>query len=292
MGLINTNGKYNNSKINESQNESIYDESEYSIQFNKLKSQETNEQTETTESTIKFDTNEKKYPFKFEWTEGGYEVKIAGSFLNNWKKLINMKKNLTTGFHEIILDIPKGIHQFKFIVDSKWVCSSKYKTINENNNLNNIIDFTNFNLYENINEDKNIIEDKILKNKKIKANKKKIMNNSINYSCNNEKYNDLDNVPPEIPFLYSNIFNLINQSKPNYLKNNSQEYSNNDISKSQIQNNAYKTIKNIPHDKLSHICYNIATFNNDCKNKFIVTSITKRNKHKLLTIIYYRPKEY
>ena len=44
--------------------------------------------------------------------------------------------------------------------------------------------------------------------------------------------------------------------------------------------------------ELSHICYNIATFNNDCKNKFIVTSITKRNKHKLLTILYYRPKEY
>ena len=102
----------------------------------------------------------------------------------------------------------------------------------------------------------------------------------------------MDNVPPEIPFLYSNIFNLINQSKQNYLINNSQEYSNNDISKSQIQNNTYKTIKNIDHDRLSHICYNIETFNNDCKNKFIVTSITKRNKHKLLTIIYYRPKEY
>ena len=55
-----------------------------------------------------------------------------------------MKRNISTGIYEIILNIPKGIHQFKFIVDNQWVCSKYYKIINDShNNINNIIDTSN-----------------------------------------------------------------------------------------------------------------------------------------------------
>ena len=46
-----------------------------------------------------------------------------------------MNKNPNTRFYEITLNITKDIHQFKFIVDKKWVCSPKYETFNEKNNI-------------------------------------------------------------------------------------------------------------------------------------------------------------
>ena len=64
--------------------------------------------------------------------EMGNEVKITGSFLNNWKEQMYMKKILSTGYFEIILNISKSVHQFKFIVDKKWACSpimEQYKKI-------------------------------------------------------------------------------------------------------------------------------------------------------------------
>ena len=280
MGEINSNSKCNHSKINESKEENSYN---YQLK-SKSKNQSTYGHSETTESTKKVDLNEKKNPYKFEWKEGGNEVKISGSFLNNWKDIINMHKNINTGFFEIILDIPKGIHQFKFIVDSKWVCSSNYQTVNENNNINNIIDLTYYIPNKNI-EDENALKDKnkiIIINKRIKNNK--------DYSCNIPQYKDVITEPSEIPFQYLNTFNINVQSKQKYLKNY-QEYVKYNLSKNKIENNIFKTIMTLPHDKLSHLMYNVEKINNDPNNKFISTSITQRNKHKFLTIIYYTPKK-
>ena len=101
-------------------------------------------QSETRENTKETNLNEQKISYKFEWKDGGNDVKISGAFLDNWKKQLEMKKNLSTGIYEIVLNIPKGIHQFKFIVDNQWVCSKYYKIINDsNNNYNNIIDTNN-----------------------------------------------------------------------------------------------------------------------------------------------------
>ena len=285
MGEINSNSKCNHSKINETKEESSYNSqlnSENSIQFKKSKKQSTYGHSETTESTKKVDLNEKKIPFKFEWKEGGHEVKIAGCFLNNWKEIINMEKNINTGCFEIILDIPKGIHQFKFIVDSKWVCSSNYKTINEKNNINNIIDLTYYNPNKNTQNENASLKDKIIINKKIK--------NSKDYSCNIPQYNEVNTEPSETPLQYLNTFNINIQSKQKYLKKY-QDYINYDRSKNIIENNIFKSIMTLPHDKVSHLLYNVDKINNDCNNKFISTSITQRNKHKFLTIIYYTPKK-
>ena len=47
----------------------------------------------------------------------------------------------------------------------------------------------------------------------------------------------------------------------------------------------------ICHDKLSHIRYAAEKNLNDLNNLYIRTAITQRNKHKLLTIIYYNRKK-
>jgi 5'-AMP-activated protein kinase regulatory beta subunit len=137
----------NNSKLYSSQNESYYEyelKAKHLIQNTSNKNQSTNVQSETTENIKIQEPNDNTIKFKFEWKEGGSNVEMYGSFLDNWKKKEKMEKNPNTGFFEAILDIPKGIHQFKFIVDQKWMCSSTYSTINDKNNTNNIIDTTNF----------------------------------------------------------------------------------------------------------------------------------------------------
>ena len=60
------------------------------------------------------------------------------------EKASGNKKNKSAGFFKVNLNVPKGIHQFKIIVDKKWVCSSQYSIIINKNNANNIIDLTNF----------------------------------------------------------------------------------------------------------------------------------------------------
>ncbi|EFA86476.1 putative glycoside hydrolase [Heterostelium album PN500] len=60
-------------------------------------------------------------PTVFTWAGGGREVFIAGSF-NNWKEKIPLshsEKDFT-----LIYNLPPGVHQYKFIVDGKWVHSS------------------------------------------------------------------------------------------------------------------------------------------------------------------------
>ncbi|GAM25701.1 hypothetical protein SAMD00019534_088760 [Acytostelium subglobosum LB1] len=61
-------------------------------------------------------------PTVFTWSGGGKEVYIAGSF-NNWKEKIPLshsEKDFT-----LIYNLPPGVHQYKFIVDGKWVHSSE-----------------------------------------------------------------------------------------------------------------------------------------------------------------------
>ena len=286
--LNNSNSNDNNSKKKESQ-EISYDfelKSEKSLQINFDKSLSINCQSETTENTIILDTDEETFPYKFEWKEGGNEVKIAGTFLNNWKDQILMKKNPNTGFYEITLNIQRGIHQFKFIVDNKWVCSPKYETCNEKNNINNIMDFTNYNPNNNNNSNINS-NDKIKKKKK----KKLIKDRSVEYNSIFPKQNDINKDPPSVPLHYLNSFDLNNQSKQELLKDYFQKYYKYNISKNQIENNTFKTIMTICHDKLSHICYGEENNNTNLNNLYIRTSITQRNKHKLLTVIYYNRKK-
>lgn len=286
MGSHSSNSKTNKSKINESQDESSYNyelKSENTVNIRNSKNLSTNGQSETAENTKILDLNEKKFPYKFEWKEGGTEVQISGSFLNNWNEKKIMKKNINTGFFEIILNISKSVHQFKFIVDNQWVCSPNYTTINEKNNTNNIIDLTNYNP-----SDKYSDNDESDNSQKNKKKKKKLVKDKTEYNCNYPKLTDID-VVPDIPNNYFNSFDLNNQSQQDNLKKYFQKIIKNNISKNIIENNTFKTIMAFPHDKLLHLCY--GGENTDINETFIRTGITQRNKHKFLTIIYYSPKK-
>ena len=279
MGSISSSSKNNKTKACESQDENSYD---FELKSeNSKKNQSTNIQSEISEKSIISDTNENKIPYKFEWKEGGRNIKITGSFLNDWKDQLEMKKNLNTGFYEIILNIPKGIHQFKFIVDKKWECSSNYLTIKEKNNINNIIDLTNYE--PNQKSDYN----KWLNSKENKKKKKRGIKDSTEYNCNWPNINDINDEAPTIPFHYINFFDLNNTSNQDYIKNNSNInfYFNN--SRNKLENTTFKTIMTISHDKISHLCN---SFKNDNNDNYTHISITQRNKHKFLTFIYYSPK--
>jgi hypothetical protein len=88
---------------------------------------------------------ERKYPYKFEYKGDGKSVLLAGDFLDNWKSIKVMVKNNDTGIFERMVNLTRKKHQFKFIVDNKWVCSSQYPTIMDNShNQNNYIDLTEY----------------------------------------------------------------------------------------------------------------------------------------------------
>ena len=263
----------NTSKLSNSQNLSCY-EYEYELKSQSLlggflnKNQSTNIQTETSEDSKIIMSSENNIPFKFGWREGGTNVKIIGSFLDNWKKQVEMTKNLNTGFFEVNLDVPSGIHQFKFIVDKRWLCSPKYSIINDKNNVNNIIDFTNFS--QNIN---NIINDK---NKShIKRKKKKPLKETIKYNC---FFQDLEvnSEPPGLPQNYLPCFNLNNQSKQEYLENIFKDSLILNKRKNIIENNTFKDILTFPNYQLSHVCYNVGNENKLDKDNYIRSAITQR----------------
>ena len=281
MGTVSSISKDINNKKNDSQDES----SEYEYKgLNSIKNINNKNlsqgQSETAENT-KIDLSDQKISYKFEWKEGGNDVKIAGSFLDDWNRQEEMKKNLNTGIYEIIIQIPRGIHQFKFIVDKKWTCSQYYKIIYDKmNNANNIIDLTNY-IPSNINENNN--------NTHIKKKKKKSGKNTIEYNCNFPDSNEVNLEAPILPMHFRPSFDLNLQTYQESLQNYFKIPVSLDKNKIFLENNTFKTIITISHEKILHLCYNNEKYNND-KN-FIRTAITQRNKHKFITIVYYSPKK-
>lgn len=275
MGTVSSVSKENNyNKISDSQDES----SEYVFKISSNNKYLT--QSETRDSTKETVINEPKIQYKFEWKDGGNEVKITGSFLNNWKTKEKMKKNLTTGIYEITLSIPKGIHQFKFIVDDRWVCSQHYKiTKDKDNNANNVIDLTDYTPPQAVEDN-----DSTTKKKKKKSGK------DVEYNCNYPNANEINIEAPGIPNHYFPHFNLNLQTYQPSLENFFRNEFIFNKSKTILETNTLKTILTISHEKLSHICFNNEK-NENSNEKYIRTAITQRNKHKFITIIYFSPKE-
>lgn len=87
-------------------------------------------------------------PCLFNWTEGGNEVYLIGSFINwDLDKKIPMKK--INGESFVILLLTKNVHTYKFLVDGKQKCSSLTNTVKkatgEMHNIINVKTYTPFN---------------------------------------------------------------------------------------------------------------------------------------------------
>lgn len=81
-------------------------------------------------------------PVVFTWTQGGQQVNLAASF-NGWSKQIPMVRS-GNEFH-VVQDLPRGVHQYKFIVDDHWrFAQDQPKTQDGEGNMNNILDISSY----------------------------------------------------------------------------------------------------------------------------------------------------
>lgn len=268
-------------------NNTNYDES-----FSTSQNTQINQSEEQSTKNNKNEFSSKKYPFKFEYKGNGKSVLLAGSFLDNWANIKVMVKNSNNDTYERVVYLPKAKHQFKFIVDNKWVCSDQYPTMpDERGIINNFIDLTNYVPPENLLKDELI--KKLGRNEPEKMNKdnKEINNKNNDYtSTKMPRFNELNMIPPNIIQHYIPRFNLNYQSNQNrigrkkYLK-----YTERNL---KTENNTYKKILVFPHEKLMHCCPNMNDLDikeNNKSNYFRICT-TIRNKHKFLTAVYYKPK--
>lgn len=79
-------------------------------------------------------------PTNFVWDKGGKQVILYGSF-SNWEERTEMEFDPTTNTFSSQFILPKGIYQFRFLVDGQWKTSDHYQTVEASEGvMNNIID--------------------------------------------------------------------------------------------------------------------------------------------------------
>ena len=231
------------------------------------------------------------FPFKFEWKGLGSSVILAGSFLENWTKFEPMIKNPETEIFEKIINLPKKKHYFKFIVDNKWVCSNQYPTTMDiSNNQNNFIDLTNYI------PPKDLVKIEEYKKGELKSYRSKVIvldkNDKNGYNNRYPSINELNTNAPSTVTHYKPNFELDYQSRQNKIKKISKKnYLKYNEKNTLTENNTYKKILSCPHEKLLHFCQNINDLDINNKKRYIKGCTTIRNKHKNLTIVYYKPKQ-
>ena len=160
-----------------SDKESLNDES-FQKEKERNNNKEENDEYYSSKET-KEDSNNAKINYLFIWTEGGYEVKLTGSF-SDWKIKFNMSKDPNDNFFKCQLPLDNKIYQFKFIVDNDWKCSNKYPIKEDNSgNINNYIDLTNYTEKNEENKQTNHEQKEKLEQKKDKEKEKKNNNDNI-----------------------------------------------------------------------------------------------------------------
>jgi hypothetical protein len=218
----------------------------------------------------------------FFWNEGGNEVFLTGSF-SQWTQWFIMKKIKPDEF-EITLELQKGVHQFKFVIDNTWKTSKNYEIIkDEKGNVNNVLDNSKYIKSDHIILDYNVYhkEDifhkcktKFNKIKSDKQNKSKSSQN-IKFSYPNEycnyvpKISEMNCGAPVLPIFFNHPFKLSSNA--------------NEI---EPFTKTYLKIFSPPHINIYHFLTYIHTRRND---KSIKVSCVSRVKNKYITIIYYKP---
>mmetsp|Transcript_71650 Transcript_71650/g.133957 ORF Transcript_71650/g.133957 Transcript_71650/m.133957 type:complete len:267 (-) Transcript_71650:57-857(-) len=90
---------------------------------------------------------EDKIPVVFTWAHGGQHVSLAGGFGKGWQDPIPMVRSGNE--FVVVQDVPRGLHQYKFIVDDQWRCApDQPKAPDGDGNTNNILDITNYQRFQ------------------------------------------------------------------------------------------------------------------------------------------------
>ena len=267
-----------------------------------IKTNEYTEKSSMTTTTENIDNLMNRVPYKFEWKGEGNQVLLTGDFLD-WKGKIIMKKNENTGYFEVVIPLERKKHRFKFIVDGNWACTNQYPTEpDEHNNLNSCISLNDYYPPKEVPMSKveNIMKNKINLNESIKTEEENNIKNKIIvkkeeqrkklYNCRYPLINELNTLAPIIMLHYKPIFFLDYPSRQDFIKQkegtNFLTYKEKNFN---TENNTYKKIMTCPHEKLMHFCANLDDIKN-IDNDFFRLCTTVRNKHKFLTLIYYKPK--
>jgi len=317
-------------KSKNSQSKSSFSNSSfnYSSNFSKSNSSSTNEKNiKKIEEDIS--QEEIKIPTLFEWKEGGKNVLITGSFCN-WAHQFAMNKNVNNNNFELLLYLPKGIFQFKFIVDGNWNCSNYYQIVfDENNNANNQIDNSKM-MNDKINKNKKNNSNFSFNNNKIKT--RSSSKNISNIDYNKKNYgnyfpNSFNSKIPIVPSIFNHKMNLNFNTNQNYLGDNkflnvndkknlySNDYKNITIPKHIFINHLFMNCNNninklnkkeilnednnenfsffyVPNQNNNNI-YNIEPeYNNKNKKKYINITTTMRVRSKFTTIVYIKPLKF
>ena len=292
-----------------------------SSDFTGIKTSKNKESSDEEKSTDSSNENDEKYkkrvPTLFEWKDGGENVFITGSFCD-WNQRFILNKNKYTDNFDLLLYLPEGKYEFKFIVDNNWVCSNYYNKItDEKNNTNNVIDNTHYLIknyqYQKLNSNKsNSSKNSYDSNYEIKNNSSKTNNIKKdfeqNYGKNYPEYSMFNKTPQIIPNYYK--YNMNINFNTNQFKICNSKYIDLNDSKNLI-NDKYKSITLMPNIFVNHLYMkceksNKQNDNNNYSNllkpdnydeiynkqkhkKYIKITTTIRVRRKFATIVYVKP---
>ncbi|CAE7374429.1 KINB2 [Symbiodinium pilosum] len=81
-----------------------------------------------------------RIPVVFTWTHGGQNVFLAASF-NGWRDQIPMVRSGQE--FSVVQELPRGVHQYKFIVDDQWRFAPDQPRMQDSQgNMNNVLDIS------------------------------------------------------------------------------------------------------------------------------------------------------
>lgn len=181
---------------------------------------------------------EVKIPTLFEWKEGGNMVYVTGSFCS-WTQFFIMSKQ-PDGVFKLVLDLPRGFHQYKFKVDGEWRYSNLFPIYNDHNNLNNYIDTTDAPIP--------VKEKEQVKKEAKPQQTSKTSKSSKPYSQYYPTRNDLNTDAPPAPQHYIHNFNLDYNTRQHLIGN--KKYLNRIEQNLLSENNSFKNIAIMPHVNL------------------------------------------
>jgi len=87
-----------------------------------------------------------RIPVVFTWTHGGQSVYLAASF-NGWRDQIPMVRSGQE--FAVVQELPRGVHQYKFIVDDQWrYAPDQPRTQDSQGNMNNVLDISTYQRFQ------------------------------------------------------------------------------------------------------------------------------------------------
>ena len=228
-------------------------------------------------------------PTTFEWYEGGNSIFVTGSFCQ-WKQFFLMKKESENTF-SLTLNLPRGIHQYKFKVDGEWKYNPKFPVCNEGVFINNYIDTRKLEItIKNNDEGATALSTNITENyndinkipKKFSKHFLKANSELSQTEIHKDEQKEICNKVALVPIHYKNSMNINLISNQN--KIGGKKYM--EIKEKNILNDnlSYKNINIAPKEQINHL------ESKNVKNDLIISAVSSRYRFKYITFVYYKPK--